>query len=119
LSQLCAVTKRIKQAIQTIGGIVPALGRNLTARIKTGYFCSYNPHPDRPVAWRKNNKTGYREVYVDGRTGKFRATISRDGKQVYLGFFDSLDEAAHVYDGAAVNYYGPLARLNFPRARPA
>jgi hypothetical protein len=24
----------------------------LAARIKTGYFCSYNPHLDRPVAWK-------------------------------------------------------------------
>lgn len=48
----CAVTKRIKQAIQKIADAIPALGHHLTARIKTGYFCSYNPHPDRPVAWK-------------------------------------------------------------------
>lgn len=47
-----AVTKRIKQAIQKIADANPALGHHLTARIKTGYFCSYNPHPDRPVAWK-------------------------------------------------------------------
>jgi hypothetical protein len=48
----CAVTKRIKQAIQKINDAIPALGHHLTARIKTGYFCSYNPHPDHPVAWK-------------------------------------------------------------------
>ena len=48
----CAVTKRIKQAVQKIADVIPALGHHLTARIKTGYFCSYNPHPDRPVAWK-------------------------------------------------------------------
>ncbi|MEO6785615.1 MAG: hypothetical protein ABI318_05730 [Chthoniobacteraceae bacterium] len=48
----CAVTKRIKQAIQKIAEAIPSLGHHLTARIKTGYFCSYNPHPDRPVAWK-------------------------------------------------------------------
>ena len=47
-----AVTKRIKEAINRIGKVMPALGRHLAARIKTGYFCSYNPHPDRPVAWK-------------------------------------------------------------------
>ena len=47
-----AVTKRLKQAIQKIADANPALGHHLTARIKTGYFCSYNPHPDRPVAWK-------------------------------------------------------------------
>ena len=47
-----AVTKRIKESINRISGPVPALGRHLAARIKTGFFCSYNPHPDRPVAWK-------------------------------------------------------------------
>lgn len=47
-----AVTKRIKEAINRIGEVIPPLGRHLAARIKTGYFCSYNPHPDRPVVWK-------------------------------------------------------------------
>ena len=48
----CAVTKRIKQSIRKIGDAIPTLGHHLTARIKTGYFCSYNPHPDRRGAWK-------------------------------------------------------------------
>ena len=47
-----AVTKRIKKAINRIARVVPPLGRHLGTRIKTGYFCSYNPHPDRPVSWK-------------------------------------------------------------------
>ncbi len=47
-----AVTKRIKKAIQKINEAIPSLGHHLTARIKTGYFFSYNPHPDRPVEWK-------------------------------------------------------------------
>ncbi len=47
-----AVTKCIKQAVRKIGEAIPSLGYHLAARIKTGYFCSYNPHPDRPVAWK-------------------------------------------------------------------
>ncbi len=47
-----AVTKCIKKAVQKIGEAIPSLGCHLAARIKTGYFCSYNPHPDRPVAWK-------------------------------------------------------------------
>ena len=46
-----AVTKRIKDGIERIGEAVPLLGHHLLVRIKTGYFCSYNPHPERPVAW--------------------------------------------------------------------
>ena len=47
-----AVTKCIKKAVRKIGEAVPSLGCHLAARVKTGYFCSYNPHPDRPVTWK-------------------------------------------------------------------
>jgi hypothetical protein len=47
-----AVTKRIKSSINRIGQVVPALRIHLAARVKTGYFCSYNPHPERLVPWR-------------------------------------------------------------------
>jgi hypothetical protein len=47
-----AVTKCIKKGIRQIGEAIPVLGYHLGARIKTGYFCSYNPHPERPVAWK-------------------------------------------------------------------
>ena len=47
-----AVTKCIKKAVQKITGAIPSLGYHLAARIKTGYFCSYKPHPNRPVAWK-------------------------------------------------------------------
>jgi hypothetical protein len=46
-----AVTKRLKESIHKIAEAMPLLGRHLGARVKTGYFCSYNPHPDRHVRW--------------------------------------------------------------------
>ena len=47
-----AVTKRIKSSIKRIGEAIPLLGSHLASRVKTGYFCSYNPPPERPVAWK-------------------------------------------------------------------
>jgi hypothetical protein len=47
-----AVTKCVKKAIQKIGEAIPSLGYHFANSIKTGYFCSYNPHRDRPVAWK-------------------------------------------------------------------
>jgi len=47
-----AVTKCTKKAIRKISEAIPSLGYDLAASIKTGYFCSYNPRPDRPVAWK-------------------------------------------------------------------
>ncbi len=46
-----AVTKRIKDSIDKIAEAMPALGRHLATTVKTGYFCSYNPDPNRPVKW--------------------------------------------------------------------
>ena len=47
-----AVTKRIKEAINRIEKVLPSLACHFAARVKTGYFCSYNPHPARPVGWK-------------------------------------------------------------------
>ena len=46
-----AVTKQIKASIKKIGEAIPSLGRHLTYRVKTGYFCFYSRNPDRPIAW--------------------------------------------------------------------
>ena len=47
-----AVTKCIKKAVRETGEAIPSLGYHLAVRIKTGYFCSYNPHPERLVPWK-------------------------------------------------------------------
>lgn len=47
-----AVTKCIKKAIQKVDEAIPSLGYHFAASIKTGYFCSYNPHADCRVAWK-------------------------------------------------------------------
>ena len=54
-----AVTKRIWRAIRKIGEAIPSLGHHLSARIKAGYFCSYNPRPDRPVVWKISNMLAF------------------------------------------------------------
>lgn len=45
------VRKNIKSALVAIHAVHPALGRHLDRQVKTGRYCSYQPDPDRPVAW--------------------------------------------------------------------
>jgi tetratricopeptide (TPR) repeat protein len=44
------VTARIRDSIRRIQGVHPELGRHLSASVRTGTLCSYEP--ERPVTWR-------------------------------------------------------------------
>jgi len=57
------------------------------------------------------SRSGYKGVRWAQDTGKWRAVIS-------LGSFATPEEAARVYDAAALIHHGEFARLNFPQGDP-
>jgi hypothetical protein len=58
----------------------------------------------------KNNTSGYRGVHRKGNM--WRAMIYVSGKQIRLGTFKNIKDAASAYNAAAIQYHGEFASLN-------
>lgn len=68
----------------------------------------------------KSNRSGFRGVAFQrfrGGGGRWKAEIAKNGKRIYLGLFQTAEDAADAYDKAAADLYGPSANLNRNRAR--
>ena len=64
------------------------------------------------VAPTKLNTSGYKGVSFHVSHNKFRATIMINGKHCHLGYFNTPEEAALVYNQKALENWGERAWLN-------
>ena len=53
-----------------------------------------------------NSKSGVRGVVWNSDRGKWQAQIRKNRKNIYLGLFESLDDAANAYRDANKKYFG-------------
>ena len=62
---------------------------------------------------KKEGSSKYRGVSYCKKNRKWRASITFNGKDIWLGQFDTEEDAARAYDEAAKIYHGEFAALNF------
>lgn len=61
---------------------------------------------------RGKKATPFKGVFWHKRAARWMAAIGQNGKLVYLGLFDDDRTAAAAYNAAAVERFGPFAKLN-------
>jgi HNH endonuclease len=61
---------------------------------------------------RRQCTSKYKGVFLCRQTGRFRARIGHDRKQIYLGYFNTEEEAARAYNAKAAELFGEFAYLN-------
>ena len=62
---------------------------------------------------RCTNTSGYMGVSKHKAANKYEAYINLSARKIYLGLYETAEEAARVRDRAALFYYGEFANLNF------
>jgi len=61
----------------------------------------------------KNNRSGFRGVFLDKNSGKWRAKIKLKNRQIYLGLFDTPIAASCAWEKMAKLHFGDFFHQGF------
>lgn len=87
-------------------------GNTLDNRKENLRFCTVNENQMNRII-SKNNTSGYKGVRLaDCKTEKWEAHLVFKGKYIYLGLFNTPEEAAIAYNNGATKHFGKFALLN-------
>lgn len=78
----------------------------LTAKKCAGFVDGTQMSKIKSATASSNNTTGVRGVYLDKKTGKYRALIKFKGVRHHLGYFDDIEEAAKARRVAENEIFG-------------
>ena len=67
----------------------------------------------------KTNTSGFIGVSWDRRKRKWRSAYTQNNRCLFIGYFDSLEQAARARDRVVERVRGRFAKLNFPLPAPA
>ena len=76
-------------------------------------LCAHSENLCNQVKQKRETSSRFKGACWNKRNGKWMSVIKRNGKQVYLGYFATDEEAARAYDEAAKRLFGEFALLNF------
>ncbi len=74
--------------------------------------CNRSGNGANSVLLRVNNTSGYKGVSFDRRRGRWKGQIRVDWRNLWLGYFDTKEQAAIAYNAAAIHHFGEFATLN-------
>lgn len=61
---------------------------------------------------REHNASGFKGVHLCKATGRYRAQLKFDGRNIHLGRYDTPEQAAAAYDAKAVELHAGFAGTN-------